>query len=125
MVANCRFSHIEHWLDPGKIEDLWYFDGMPASLERANLSFTAAPERFLFMGHYHRWLIVGSDGTVTWDISQPRILKPADRYLIVTGAVLNGWCATFDSVTAELTPIRCDAGARQESTGHQSHEYYH
>jgi len=34
-------------------------------------------------------------------------LAPAERYLVVTGAVVDGWCATFDSVRAKLTPIRC------------------
>jgi hypothetical protein len=108
VVENCRFSHIEHWLNPATIEDLWHFDGMPDSLERASLSFNAVTERLLFMGHYHRWLVVSSDGTVRWDITQPLVLAPPDRHLVVLGAVVDGWCATFDSITATLTPIRCD-----------------
>ncbi len=108
VVENCRFCHIEHWRDPTRIRHLWHIDEMSDLLERVPRSFEAVSEAFLFMGHYHRWLIVGSDGTVTWEVDRPLVLKPADRYLVVMGAVVHGWCATFDSVTAQLTPIRCD-----------------
>ena len=70
--------------------------------------FRAVGEKFLFMGHHHQWLIIGSDGSFMRDIEQPVTLAPAERYLVVMGALVDGWCATFDSVTATLTPIRCD-----------------
>jgi metallophosphoesterase superfamily enzyme len=28
-IDGCLFTHVEPWLDPHKIEDLWYFDGPP------------------------------------------------------------------------------------------------
>jgi len=75
--------------------NLWYFDGVPHTLEKASRSFNAVSEKFLFMGHHHVWLIVGSDGEVVWDIEEPVRLVAAERYLVVTGAVIDGWCATL------------------------------
>jgi len=107
VLENCRFSHIEPWRDPTSIPDLWHIGEMSDLLSRAPRCFSAVPEAFLFMGHYHRWLIAGSDGTVIPEVERPLLLTSAARYLVVTGAVKHGWCATFDSITAELTPIRC------------------
>ena len=28
-IDGCLFTHVEPWLDPHKVEDLWYFDGPP------------------------------------------------------------------------------------------------
>jgi predicted phosphodiesterase len=60
-MEDCRFSHIEPWLDATRVENLWYFDGAPDTPEKAARSFTAVPERFLFVGHFHRWLVMTSD----------------------------------------------------------------
>ena len=98
---------VEHHLDPTNIADLWVYDELP-NPQNANRCFRAVGEKFLFMGHHHQWLIIGSDGSFMRDIEQPVTLAPAERYLVVMGALVDGWCATFDSVTATLTPIRCD-----------------
>jgi hypothetical protein len=38
-TAGCLFTHVEPWLDPHKVEDLWYFDGPPDSAEKLARSF--------------------------------------------------------------------------------------
>jgi len=31
-IDGCLFVHVEPWLDPEKIEDLWYFEGPPETM---------------------------------------------------------------------------------------------
>ena len=52
-VEGCHFTHIEPWLDPEKIEDLWYFEGLPETPAQVARSFAAVPNRLIFIGHYH------------------------------------------------------------------------
>jgi hypothetical protein len=58
-VEGCLFLHVEPWLDPEVIEDLWYFDdepwyrGSPQEVgERVARNFDATPHRLRFIGHY-------------------------------------------------------------------------
>src|SRR5262249_44954855 len=67
VIAGCRFSHVEPWLDARRIEDLWYFDGPPDTPETVARSFAAVPERHLFVGHFHRWLVMTPSGQVEWN----------------------------------------------------------
>jgi hypothetical protein len=107
-LEGCRFSHVEPWLDAYKLEDLWYFDGLPDTPAKANRSFAAVPERRLFTGHLHRWLVMSPEGQVAWDGLQPLTLNPETRYLIVVAPVVEGRCAIYDTAAAQLTPVRCD-----------------
>jgi hypothetical protein len=107
VVAGCRFSHVEPWLDARKVEDLWYFDGPPDTPEKAARSFAAVPERHLFVGHFHRWLAVTPAGRLGWDGEGPLVLGGGQRYLVVVAPVVSGWCAVFDTAEALLTPVRC------------------
>jgi hypothetical protein len=66
VLEGCRFSHVEPWLDARKLEDLWYFEGLPDTSERAGRSFGAVPERHLFVGHLHRWLVMTLGGQLNW-----------------------------------------------------------
>jgi hypothetical protein len=36
-IDGCLFTHVEPWLDPHRVEDLWYFDGPPDSPEKLAL----------------------------------------------------------------------------------------
>ncbi|MFL5244050.1 MAG: metallophosphoesterase family protein [Gemmataceae bacterium] len=38
VLGECRFSHVEPWLDARKVEDLWYLDGPPDTPEKASRS---------------------------------------------------------------------------------------
>jgi hypothetical protein len=109
IVENCRFSHIEPWLDARRIEDLWYFDGPPDTPVKAARSFTAVPERLLFVGHFHQWLIMTPSARVEWNGEAPLTVEHASRHLIVVAAVVDGWCAVFDTELSTLIPIRCTA----------------
>ena len=107
-IAGCRFSHVEPWLDAHLVENLWYFDGLPDTPEKAGRSFASVPERVLFVGHFHRWLVMTPTGQLAWDGEQPLELAVDTRYLIVVAPVVSGWCAIFDTDESRLTPIRCD-----------------
>lgn len=109
VLEECRFSHLEPWKDASRLEDLWLFDGVPDTVERAQRSFQAVPERVLFMGHFHSRLVLREDGPVAWSGEQPIQLIPPERFLVVIPPVRDGWCAMFHSERSELTAMRCAA----------------
>jgi Calcineurin-like phosphoesterase superfamily domain len=104
-IDGCLFTHVEPWLDPNKIEDLWYFDGPPDSPEKLARSFTAVPHRVMFIGHMHRWLLGTPEGVLAWRGDRRLCLDCANRYLVVVHAVLDGKYALFDTKTGDLTPF--------------------
>src|SRR5260370_36836865 len=80
-IDGCLFTHVEPWLDPHKAEDLWYFDGPPDSPEKLARSFAAVPQRVLFIGHMHRWMLGPADGVIPWQGQQQLYLNRANRDL--------------------------------------------
>jgi hypothetical protein len=107
IVEGCRFSHVEPWLDGHKLENLWYYDGQPDTVDKASRSFTAVPERCLFLGHFHRWLAMTPNGRLDWQGERPLELSKKCRVLVVVAPVCHGWCAVYDTAAMQLTPIRC------------------
>ena len=106
-LEGCHFSHVEAWLNPHKFEDLWWFDGPPLSVEGLARNFTAVPQRILFLGHFHRWLLTTPQEVLPWRGEAQIRLDPNQRYLIVVHAVWDGHCALFDTVRGELMPFGC------------------
>jgi hypothetical protein len=104
-------THVQPWLDPEKIEDLWYFDGPPETPDQIARSFAAVPNRIIFVGHYHRWLLATADGVQAWVGDRPIVLDAGHRYLVAIHAVCDGWCALFDSGTNELVPFTVELSA--------------
>jgi predicted phosphodiesterase len=104
-IEGCLFTHVEPWLDPEKIEDLWYFDGPPETPEQVARIFAATHNRVMFVGHYHRWLVVTPDGIQPWVGDAPIILEAGNRHLVAINAVCQGKCALFDTGTSLLTPF--------------------
>jgi hypothetical protein len=104
-IDGCLFTHVEPWLNPHKIEDLWYFDGPPDTPEKLARSFAAVPNRVMFIGHMHRWLVGTPEGVMTWHGDRPLCLDCANRYLVGVHAVWDGKCALFDTKTGDLTPF--------------------
>jgi hypothetical protein len=104
-VEGCLFTHVEPWLDPEKIEDLWYFDGPPETPEQVARIFAAAPNRVMFVGHYHRWLLVTPGSLRPWSGDEPTVLEAGSRHLVAVHAVCAGRCALFDTETNELIPF--------------------
>ena len=104
-LEGCHFSHVEPWLDPERLEDLWYYDGPPDEQQKFERIFDSVPHRILFAGHFHKWLIVRPDGIVPWDACRPLRLAEG-RHFVVVGAVCEGHSAIFDTKTSQLTPFR-------------------
>jgi hypothetical protein len=105
VIDDYLWTHVEPWLDPNKIEDLWYLEGPPDSAEKLSRSFGAVPQRVLFMGHMHRWLLGTPDGILPWQGDQPVCLDSSQRYLAVIHAVCDGNCALFDTEANDLIPF--------------------
>lgn len=106
-LEGCHFSHVEPWLDPWDLVQLWYFDGLPDTPEKAARSFAAAPDRFLFVGHFHRWLLMTPNGQVQWFGTEPLRLDTWQRCLVAVAPVCDGHCAVLDTDRMELAPLRC------------------
>jgi hypothetical protein len=104
-IDGCLFTHVEPWLDPHKIEDLWYFDGPPDSADKLARSFAAVPHRVMFIGHMHRWLLGTPNGLLSWRGEVPVRLNNRERHLVVVHAVCDDKCALFDTQTNELVPF--------------------
>jgi hypothetical protein len=103
-IDDCHFSHVEPWLDPTSLFDLWYFDGPPDQHQKLWRIFHAQPHRLLFAGHFHKWLLATPEVILPWRGEVPIKLAPG-RYFCVIGALCEGHFATFDTVTSELWPM--------------------
>jgi predicted phosphodiesterase len=104
-IDDCLLVHVEPWLNPEKIEDLWYFEGPPETPDQVARSFTAVPNRLIFVGHYHRWLLASPEGIQPWVGDRPIVLAAPHRYLVAVHAVCAGRCALFDAGTSQLIPF--------------------
>jgi hypothetical protein len=104
-LDGCHFTHVEPWLDPTNIADLWYFDGLPDEQHKLDRIFAATPYRLLFAGHFHTWLLATPDGIRDWN-GEATVRLDRGRYFVVIGAVCDGHCATFDTETCSLRPCR-------------------
>jgi predicted phosphodiesterase len=103
-IAGCHFSHVEPWLNPEDLADLWYFDGPPDEHGKLARIFDAVPQRIMFAGHFHKWLLATPDGIDPWRGDSLIALRPG-RFFAVIGAVCDGRYAIFDTDSAELTPF--------------------
>lgn len=103
-LDGCLFQHVEPWLNPNDILDMWYFEGVPDTPEKVARIFQAVPNRLCFAGHFHRWLMVTPDGMTDWTGETPVFLEEPERYFVVIGALRYGRYAVFDTDTSELVP---------------------
>jgi len=107
-LDGCHISHIEPWLDPTLIEDLWWFDSPPDTPDRVAQSFDAVPHRLILVGHVHRWLAAKPGEVLDWRGETPLALDPSARYFVIIHAVADGWAALLDTTANVLTPLRLD-----------------
>jgi hypothetical protein len=103
-VAGYHFSHVEPWLNPEDVVDLWYFDGIPDTAAKLARTFSAIPHLAAFVGHFHRWYAGTPSGPLEWTGDRPLVLNPASRYLVVVGPLFAGAFSTLDSNSRTLTP---------------------
>ena len=104
-IGDCLFQHVEPWLDPTQVEDLWQHFGPTDGVTRIERALKESPQRVSFMGHLHEWLVANEDGPVIVGDPRPIILEPARRWLVAIGAVCDGWAATYDTESGLLAPI--------------------
>jgi predicted phosphodiesterase len=107
LFGDCHFTHVEPWLDPENLADLWYFEGPPDDQGKLERIFNAVPNRIMFAGHYHSWLLVTPDGMREWKGDSP-IRLDHGRYFVVVGALCEGQFAIFDTDSSELLPFTAD-----------------
>ncbi len=100
----CYFAHVEPWLNPEELSDLWYFDGIPDRQDKLDRIFNAVPNRLMFAGHFHQWLLATPNRIEEWRGETPVTLQ-GERYFVVVGALCEGRFATFDTDTCELIPF--------------------
>lgn len=103
-VAGCHFSHVEPWLDPEVVTDLWYFDGLPDDPTKLERIFNARPNRIMFAGHFHNWLLATPDGICDWKGESP-IRLDQGRYYVVVGALCEGHFAILETDSSKLIPL--------------------
>jgi hypothetical protein len=106
-----RFTHGLPCWDPTD-PAVYYISERPDDPEGRAACFQTTTQRVLFVGHFHRWLIFTPEGRLPWDGTAPVRLRPEERYLVVVGAVCDGWCALFDTGTRDLVPFRLPGEVR-------------
>jgi hypothetical protein len=105
-VDGCYFAHVEPWLDPESLDDLWYFDpdGFANSPYKRQRIFTAVPHRLILAGHYHQWLHASETTLEPWNGGQVLNFATAHRHFVVIHAVCDGYFAILDTGRLELVP---------------------
>lgn len=104
-VEGCYFTHVEPWLDPETLADLWYFDGPPDEHRKLGRIFDAVPHRAMFAGHFHNWLLATPDGIADWNGDTSIHLSLGERYFVVIGALCEGRYAVYDTEVSVLLPF--------------------
>lgn len=104
VVEGCHFAHVEPWLNPLEIADLWYFEGTPSEHGNFSRIFAATPHRLMFAGHFHKWEVDTPERVLDWHGESPLALD-SGRYFIVVGALCEGEYAIFDTESSLLTPL--------------------
>ena len=97
-----RFQHIDPHLDPRQIEHLWQFSSATERIE----GFARCSEARVFVGHLHAWEIYTPEARIPWNGEGTFSYHPEQRYLTVVHAVVDGWCAVYDSEADVIEPIR-------------------
>ena len=116
-IGDCLFTHIEPWLDPTVLEDLWFFGGLPTEGERLDRIFGAVPNRLIFAGHYHRWILATPTTISDWN-GEASIQLNDGRYFVVVDALFAGRYAILDTETYELMPGQIASARLHRNSNH-------
>ena len=109
IVEDCHFCHVDPFLDPHDPLQIWWFESIPDEPGVVQKSFDAVPEHHLFVGHYHRWMLLTPEGRTKWRGDTPIVLD-APRTFTIVHSVHAGHAALFDTQTRLLTPLRLSVG---------------
>jgi predicted phosphodiesterase len=104
-IEDCLFTHgLPQWdpFDPAE----YYLGDRPESATGLAGSFAASSRRVTFVGHFHRWLSATPEGIIPWNGNEMLTLERERRFLVVVGAVCDGWCASYDTANGVLIPHR-------------------
>lgn len=110
-IDDLLFSHgLPTWdpTDPAA----YYLSAKPWMEGALKPVFDAYAQSVIFVGHHHCWFAADQTGAIAWAEGEVMTLNLARRYLIVVHAVMDGWCATFDTSSRVLTPLRIGEGER-------------
>lgn len=104
VVEDCLFTHVEPWLDPEEPLQIWHAGDLPSPRENVTQSFAAAPQRVLFLGHFHAWHLDSPEGSLPWRGERPVSLA-GGRFLVTVAALADGFCAAYDTRSGWLAPF--------------------
>jgi len=104
-IGGALFAHREPWLDGARVDQIWHVDEDPLTPELVARSFDAVPHRWIFVGHFHRWLATTRSGPLPWDGRSPLVLGGPEPALVVVNAVCEGYAATFETGAGRLQPL--------------------
>lgn len=108
-IDRFSFSHVEPWLNPNSLQDLWYYEGEPDTPEKLRRVFGDRSWDIAFAGHYHRWLAYTESSKLDWE-GDTELDLGGQRFFVVIDACMHGACAVFDTTSRILTPINVAAG---------------
>lgn len=100
-------AHVEPWLDPNLVEDLWYLEGLPTTTAMLQRLFEEGDWSIAFAGHFHQWFHATPEGAQRWNGETPLDLSVGRHYVIIA-ACFRGYAAVFDTDTRILSPVWCD-----------------
>ena len=106
-IEDCYVAHVEPWLNPELLEDLWYFEGPVDEDGKVNRVFDAVSNRIMFAGHYHRWLHLTPAGIGSW-AGESALDLSEGRHFVVIHALCRGRFAIYDTESRILHPYSCD-----------------
>ena len=102
-IGDYLFMHIEPWLDPNSLADLWFYEGLPGSRSQRERVFQNKDFRVAIIGHYHRWWVTSQHAPLSWD-GQSSLELASGRHLVVVDGVVNGCWAILDTSRGTLEP---------------------
>jgi predicted phosphodiesterase len=103
-LGGAVFTHGASWWDP--TDPTVYY--LAERHDEFQDCFDRFDDRLSFLGHFHRWSVATPGAISPWDGTSPLSLDAHQRYQIIIHAVMNGWCALYDTESEILSPFRLD-----------------
>jgi len=106
-VAGYVLQHILPQFDPRSLEDLWCYrrEDLPDTRGGARACLRVGDWRVCIIGHYHRWMAATDGVPHPWDGRRELRFGSQARWVVVTGAVEDGYTAILDTRAHTLQPL--------------------